>query len=109
MLSQEFPQGVAHFADKVIGLHIGDTPVSAWPLSFLVFLDEVFLKRNKEHDHRPGFGQKIPGEKVFGESNLREDLESLINSACGEDRLLPPPPDFLPVSLSIHQLFDESA
>ena len=107
MPSQEFPQGIAHLTDEIIGLNIGNAPVSARPLAFPVFSNEVFLKGNEEHDHRSGGGQKIAGQEVFTKSNLGKDIEPLVNRARNENGFPPPAACLQPVPFSINQWFDE--
>ena len=41
VLREEVPKSIAHTTDQVVRLHIGNPPVPAWPVAFLVFLDEI--------------------------------------------------------------------
>jgi hypothetical protein len=50
VLGEELPKRIAYTTDQVVRLHIGDPPVPAWPVAFLVFLDEASFEGNEKND-----------------------------------------------------------
>jgi hypothetical protein len=96
---KEIAYGTAHPADEIIGFHVGDPPVSAGPVPFLVLPDEILRERDKEDNQGLGPGEEIMRMEMLMKGYLRKHIEPLVNGSADHEGFLPEvgiqPPAFI--------------